>query len=91
MRWVPGEKPRTFTFDAEVVVAADCTGHVETTTAVLTHYVAPTDDPFVEGALYFVSGRVGSVDDSFPVGDGFAVDMYDFVIDGETVCVLLRF
>jgi hypothetical protein len=85
LRVVNPDKPRSLTFDAEIVVATDCTGHVETTTAVLTHFQDATEEPFVDGGLYYVSGRVASIDDSFAVGDGFSKDMYDFVVDAEKV------
>ena len=86
------EKPRSLTFDAELVISFDSVGLVQTSNAVVNHYHAETEDPFVENALYYIAGKVACIDKTFPVGDSFYCANYDFVIDADTVGVLfIRF
>lgn len=84
-RTVDDDKPRTITFDAELVVGFE--GKVvKVTSAVLTHFCGSNEPPFVNSALYVVRGRIASVPKNFDVGKGYDVSDYDFLIDADQVC-----
>lgn len=78
------EKTRTFTYDAKLVVGVDGDEVIEET-AIVNHYVAPNEEPFVEDAIYKTYGKVASIDASYKVGDGLDPEGYQFIIDADTV------
>jgi hypothetical protein len=81
-------KPRTITMDAEIVIGHDVDGMVQTTTALLEYFI-PFDRSHPEdGLLYFVAGKIASMDDSIKVGEGddnIWVSEYDFIIEADVV------
>jgi hypothetical protein len=79
------EKTRTFTYDATLVVGFQAEEIIEGT-AILNHYVAPNEEPFIDNAFYKIYGKVASIDSSYKVGDGLDPNNYQFVIDADTVC-----
>ena len=68
--------------DGEVVLTVTDSG--VTTSTALIQYFLPFDTPnIIEAGLYFVEGRLCSIDSSFPIGDNFNCDSYDFAIEAE--------
>jgi hypothetical protein len=70
--------------DAEIVIGFDSDLNVQTVTAFLEHFVG-SDETVADGALYYVSGKVASIDSGITVGDDFSLDQYDFLIDANVV------
>lgn len=77
------KKPCTFSFNAELVLGHDENGDAVAVTAFLTHFHAPTAGPLPDGALYFISGKVATIDEKFSVGAGFSWSSYLCVIDAD--------
>jgi hypothetical protein len=96
-RYLHPEKPRTITMDAEIVIGTDAAGNVQTTTALLQYFVPTAESRPESGLLYFVMGKIASMDPSIQVGvgdDDLWRDEYDFVIDADAVrcpvCFIFR-
>lgn len=73
--------------DAEIVLGVGPDGAVQTTTALLQHFMASATPPPPGFSLYFVYGKLASMPPSFAVGDGFAAEDYDFIVDADIVCI----
>jgi hypothetical protein len=88
-RHVNPTKPRTITFDAELLLGVDAENDLVTLTAVL-HYFVPAGeiDP-ADDCIYLVTGKISSVEVDSPLGEGRAVEEFDLQIDAITVRTLL--
>jgi hypothetical protein len=87
-RYLYNDKPRTVTCDCEIVVAILDNGNIQTANAVLQHFTPPAESAPTDGCLYFVSGKIASIDKDVNVGKDFEVDNYDFMIDADIVCIV---
>jgi hypothetical protein len=74
--------------DAEVVIGFNDQDNVQTVLTVLQHFISFDETTPKDDVLYFVYGRIASVDSDFVVGKGFSVDDYDFLIDADIVSTI---
>jgi hypothetical protein len=80
------DKPRTISFDGEIFIGYDDQESAQSVLALI-HFFIPTGEVDPEnGLLYFVCGKMVSVNDQTIVGDDCDSSEYDLVIDAETVC-----
>jgi hypothetical protein len=79
------EKPRTVTMDAEIIVGLTANSNLEVLPAILYHFVPYQSTTNVETGMYFVQGRLLSIDASIPVGADHELKDYQFAIDAEIV------
>jgi hypothetical protein len=86
-RNVYADKPRSFTYDAELVIGFENKKPSVPLFAVaaLNHFADDDDPPFVNGAFYIVSGRIASIDNNFVLGDEPDADWYEFLLDADMV------
>lgn len=83
-------KPRTVAYDVEILVSANGAADVDTVPGILFFYVAPGSLKPVEDQLYFVHGKIGCMDCRVPVGDDRVPKQYNFIIEADSVRVLLN-
>jgi hypothetical protein len=67
-RYLQSDKPRTITFDSEIVMGVDGRGQVQTVTALLHHFIPLGNAAPNDGVLYFVFGKVASMDSTVATG-----------------------
>jgi hypothetical protein len=79
------DKPRTYTYDAEVVIGEDETGDIQTLTALLQFFAASDAIIPENGAIHYVWGKVASMDADMVVGDGLSNENYDVLIEADFV------
>ena len=86
-RNVFADKPRSFTYDAQMVIAfEDEKPSIPIFALAALNHFADDDDPaFVDGAFYMVSGRIASIDNDFALGDEPDADRYEFLLDADMV------
>jgi len=79
-KYLFSDKPKTVTFDAEIFLGEDDESTMCVMMAVL-HYFVPIDKPIpTEGHVYLVGGRLASVTDKTPIGEGYNSSAYDVEI-----------
>ncbi|KAF8487298.1 hypothetical protein DFH94DRAFT_678336 [Russula ochroleuca] len=71
-----------------LLIGWNTNGEIQTSNAFLTHFAPANEEPPVEGALYFVGGKIASIDRNFDVGDGAEWTGYDFIIDADVMRLL---
>jgi hypothetical protein len=82
------KKPRTHTYDADVVIGLDDTGEVQTVSALVQFFVSQDAYEPVEGTLHFIHGMICSfVPESMLLSDCSPVD-YELLIDADFVRIL---
>jgi hypothetical protein len=82
------KKPRTHTYDADVVIGVDETGEVQAVSALVQYFVPQDAYEPAEGTLHFVHGKICTVNpDSVLPEDGGPVD-YELLIDADFVRTL---
>ena len=79
------EKPRTVTFDSDIFIGFNENEEAQCAIALVHFYVPPSESDPEDGLLYFLSGKVASVDDKTVSGTGFELENYDMVIEADTV------
>lgn len=98
-RYIFDSKPRTITVDAEVYLGRDAHEKVNVLNAVVHYYVPSGETPPRGADYYLIGGRVASVADDTPVGEGYSTKDYDveieaifvsnFVLDGLLTMTLI--
>ena len=86
-RNVYADKPRSFMYDAQMVIGFENEKQFVPIFAVgpLNHFADDDDPAFVDSAFYMVSGRIASIDNNFVLGDEPDADRYDFLLDADMV------
>lgn len=87
IRNIFSDKPKTFTFDAEVFLGPDEDDTTRVMMAVLHYYVPPNLPTPDEGRIYLAGGKLASISGSTPVGEDYYASSYDAVIDASFVCL----
>jgi hypothetical protein len=80
------DKPKSVTYDSEIAIGRGSDGEEQVINAVLHHFVPGQEQPDEE-LLYLVSGKVASITNHSPVGEGRDSFDYDLEIDVLTVRV----
>lgn len=83
------EKPRTYTFDAEIVIGVDGCGEVQTIPVLVQHYVPVDGVVPSDGRLHHIWGKLACMDPSMDVGDGFNAQDYELLVEADHVRLLL--
>ena len=84
-RILDSAKPKSLTYDTDVIVGTENTSHPESVT-VLLHFFTPLGEKDrEEDNVYLISGRVGSISSRIVVGEDFKPDTYDIEIEAFTV------
>jgi hypothetical protein len=89
LRHIFPDKPRTITFDSDVFIGFDENDEAQSAMALVHYYVPPSGFEPTNGQLYFLTGKVASVDDKTVPGSGFELEDYDLVIEADMVRPLL--
>ena len=76
--------------DAEIVVDIDLQKNVRSLPAILMHFLRSKEPTPIDGAIYFVVGKIVCALDSPSFTPGQAGDGYDFIIDADVLCALIR-
>jgi hypothetical protein len=79
-------KPKSVTYDSEIAIGRGSDGEEQVINAVLHHFVPGQEQPDEE-LLYLVNGKVASITNHSPVGEGRDSFDYDLEIDVLTVRV----
>jgi hypothetical protein len=84
-RVVHDDKPRTITADGEVVLGTDNNDNILTSTAVI-QYFTPLSQPLPsDGSLYFIHGKIVSIEGDMDLGRGHSKDNYEFFVEADMV------
>jgi hypothetical protein len=83
-RNVVAGKPRSFTYDAEMVISVE-DGKPSVAVAALNHFADAEEAAFIDGAFYVISGRIASIDSNVVLGNNPDPDRYEFLLDADLV------
>jgi hypothetical protein len=83
------DKPKSLTFDSEILIGTTSDGEEQVINAVLHYFASQSQDRPNEDLLYFVTGKAVSITNHTPVGEGHDALDYDLEIDvlAVSVCV----
>jgi hypothetical protein len=81
------DKPKSVTYDSEIAIGRGSDGQEQVINAVLHYFVPQGQEQPDEELLYLVNGKVVSITNHSPVGEGHNSFDYDLEIDVITVCV----
>jgi hypothetical protein len=73
------------TMDAEIIIDIDIQKNVMSLPALLTHFLRVEEMNPVDGALYYVVGKISCVVEGLDVGPHPCGDPYQFIVNTEVV------
>ena len=78
-------KLKTVTFNAEVTIGVNDTGEDQHIHALLRYFIPQGEEELMDNCIYLVCGKIASITNDAPVGDGYNVADYDMEIEALMV------
>jgi hypothetical protein len=75
--------------DAEVIIDIDLQKNVRSLPAIITHFLRSEEPLPIDGAMYFVVGKITCSTSGVDEGHASTGDTYDFMIDADVVCAFM--
>jgi hypothetical protein len=85
-RYVYDNKTWTITLNCQLFMGVDMYGELNTVDGIVQHFMNNSENAPTDGSLYYLAGKMASVNMTLPVDTRFNTSSYNFIIEADEVC-----